>query len=218
MFSSDFDLLSPSHKTSHTTKLTMAGLLFITASEADYKDFNEALLSMRDWDDSNGGLDVFKLVTNRSATQNDDVGTPVPLKSHPENAWADANLKDIEAYCLNLERGEQKGAALFVVVDSEGLENKTCILVSLPEDYYDNPGAFGGKYDKVRVPWDDVYMIWCNLDIANMNFEEFVEEEEEGDEQDWFTYQSIYEGDEEHQRGLERRDRKIEKWRRLGLV
>jgi hypothetical protein len=196
----------------------MAGLLFITAPEADYKDINEALLSMRDWDDSNGGLDVFKLVTNRSATQNDDVGTPIPLKSHPENAWADANLKDIEAYCLNLERGEQKGAGLFVMVDSEGLESKTCILASLPEDYYDDPGAFGGKYDKVRVPWDDVYMIWCNLDIANMNFEEFVEEEEEGDEQGWFTYQSIYEGDEEHQRGLEKRDRKIEKWRRLGLV
>ena len=196
----------------------MAGLLFITASKADYKNINEALLSMRDWNNSNDDLDAFKLVTDRSTTQNDDVGTPIPLKSHPENAWADANLKDIEAYCLNLERCEQKGAGLFVVVDSEGLKNKTCILASLPEVYYDDPGAFGGKYDKVRVPWDDVYMIWCNLDIANMNFEEFVEEEEEGDEQDWFTYQSIYEGDEEHQRGLERRDRKIEKWRRLGLV
>jgi hypothetical protein len=196
----------------------MAGLLFITASKADYKNINEVLLSMRDWNNSNDDLNAFKLVNDRSATQIDDVGTPIPLKSPPENAWSGASLQDIEAYCLNLERGEQKGAALFVVVDSEGLKNKTCILASLPEVYYDDPGAFGGKYDKVRVPWDDVYMIWCNLDIANMNFEEFVEEEEERDEQGWFTYQSIYEGDEEHQRGLERRDRKIEKWRRLGLV
>jgi hypothetical protein len=31
------------------------------------------------------------------------------------------------------------------------------------------------------VPWDDVYIIWCYLNIANMNFNEFVEEEE-GDE------------------------------------
>ena len=201
----------------------MAGLLFITAPEADYKDINEALLSMRDWDDSNGGLDVFKLVTNRSATQNDDVGTPIPLKSHPEKAWADANLEEIEAYCLDLQRDvtedEQKGANIFVMIDSEGLENKTCILASIPDDYYEDPSTFRGRYDKVRVPWDDVYMIWCNLDIANMNFEEFVEEEEgEGDGQGWFTYHSIYEGDEEHEKDLERRDRKIEDWRRLGHV
>ena len=201
----------------------MAGLLFITAPEADYKNINEALLSMRDWDDSNGGLDAFRLVTNRSPTQNDDKGTPIPLKSLPENAWTNANLEEIEAYCLDLQRGdtedEQKGAGLFVVVDSEGLKNKTCILAGLPEDYYEDPSAFRGKYDKVRVPWDDVYMIWCSLDIANMNFEEFVEEEEgEGDGQGWFTYQSIYEGDEEHQRGLEGRDRKVEEWRRLGRV
>jgi hypothetical protein len=201
----------------------MAGLLFITAPEANYKKINEALLSMRDWNNSNDDLDAFKLVTDRSATQNDDVGTPIPLKSLPENAWTNANLEEIEAYCLDLQRGdtedEQKGAGLFIVVDSEGLENKTCILAGLPEDYYENPSAFRGRYDKIRVPWDDVYMIWCNLDIANMNFEEFVEEEEgEGDEQGWFTYQSIYEGDEEHEKGLARRDRKIEEWRRLGHV
>ena len=50
-----------------------------------------------------------------------------------------------------------------------------------------------------------------------MNFEDFVEEEE-GDEQGCFTYQSVYEGDEEHQKGLKRRDRKFRAWRRLGHV
>jgi hypothetical protein len=199
----------------------MAGLLFITAPEANYKNINEALLSMHDWRNSNDDLDVFKLVTNRSATQIHDDRNPIPLKSPPENTWSGASLEDIEAYCLDVEQGdnEQKGASLFVLIDSAGLESKTCILASLPEDYYENPTAFRGRYDKVRVPWDDVYMIWCNLEIANMNFEEFVVEEEgEGDEQGWFTYRSIYEGDEQHENGLEKRDEKIEEWRRLGHV
>jgi hypothetical protein len=193
----------------------MAGLLFITAPEANYKNINEALLSMRDWDDSNGGPDVFKLVIDKSTVQSNTDTTSIPLKRLPGNAWISANLGDIESYCLDLKRDdndEQTGANLFVLIDSAGLESKTCI----PDYYYDGPSASLGKYDKVRVPWDDLYMIWCNLDIANMNFEEFLKEE--GDEQGWFTYQNIYEDDEEHKKDLRRRDEKVEEWRRLGHV
>jgi hypothetical protein len=49
-----------------------------------------------------------------------------------------------------------------------------------------------------------------------MNFEDFVKEDE-GDEQDWFTYQSIYEDDEEHQKSLEMKE-KVREWRRLGRI
>jgi hypothetical protein len=67
------------------------------------------------------------------------------------------------------------------------------------------------------VPWDDAYLIWCNLEIVNTSFEDFVEEDE-GDEQDWFTYQSIYEDDKEHQKSLERKEEKVREWRRLGRI
>jgi hypothetical protein len=50
-----------------------------------------------------------------------------------------------------------------------------------------------------------------------MNFEEFVEEEE-GDEQGWFTYQSIYEDDDVHHATLERRNKKAERWRQQGYI
>jgi hypothetical protein len=198
----------------------MAGLLFVTAHEANHKNINEALLSMRDWDDSNGGPDVFKLVTDKSGIQTDEEGTPITLDRLPENAWAGASLEVIEAYCLDLKRDnndEQKSAGLFVVIDPEGLENKNCVLASMPDEFHENPSARRERYDKIRVPWDDVYMIWCNLDIANMDSEEFVGEEE-GDEQGWFRYQSIFEGDDEHREGLERKDMKVEDWRRLGHV
>jgi hypothetical protein len=107
--------------------------------------------------------------------------------------------------------------ALFVVINSEGLENTSRVLASLLDVFQENPGAFRGRYEKFRVPWDDAYLIWCNLEIANMNFEDFVEEDE-GDEQDWFTHQSIYEDDEEHQKSLERKEEKVREWRRLGHI
>jgi hypothetical protein len=64
----------------------MAGLLFVTAPAATHKDINEVLLSMRDWGDSNGGLDVVRMVTDKHHTQNYNEGTPIPPESLPENA------------------------------------------------------------------------------------------------------------------------------------
>ncbi|KAI4851849.1 hypothetical protein E4T44_01882 [Aureobasidium sp. EXF-8845] len=197
----------------------MAGLLFVTAPEANFKIINHALLCMRDWEESDGEVDVLRLVTNRAATQNHGDGTPLPLKILPENVWTGTTLEDIETYCLNLNCGDDEhlGASLFVVIDPEGLKNRTCVLASMPDERYETPGTFRGRYDKVRVPWDDLYMIWCNLDIANMNFEEFVEEEY-GDDQGWFTYQSIREDEDENKAGLKRRDMQVEKLRRQGYI
>jgi len=129
---------------------------------------------MRDWDDSNGGLNIFKLVTDKSPTQDDIDGTAIPLESLSESAWTRADIQGIEGYCLDLNQyGDegQKGANLFVVIDSEGAKNKICILASLADDSREALGIGCGRYDKVRVPWGDVYMIWCNLEIANMDFE-----------------------------------------------
>jgi hypothetical protein len=198
----------------------MAGLLFVTAPEADFKKINHALLCMRDWEESDGSLDVFKLITDKATTQNDNKGTPLPLQSTPQNVWTGADLKDIESYCITLKSSDDahKAANLFICLDSAGLETKTCILCSLPDAYYDDPGSFCGRYDKVRVPWDDVYMIWCNLDIANMNFEEFVEEED-GDDQGWFRYQSIYEDDDDDRKeALEKKDREVSRWKQQGYI
>jgi hypothetical protein len=132
----------------------MAGLLFVTAPEADFKIVNHALICMRDWEESDGDLDSFRLITDKAASQTNDDGNSLPLKILPENAWAGANLADIEAYCMDLKQGddEHKGANLFVVLDSVGIENKSCILASLPDEYHENPTAFRGRYDKVRVP------------------------------------------------------------------
>jgi hypothetical protein len=117
----------------------MAGLLFVTAPEADFKIINHALLCMRDWEESNVELDVLRLVTDRAATQNHGIGTPLSLKSLPENVWTGATLEDITTYCLSLncDDDEHPGASVFVFIDSEGLKNRTCVLASMPDEHYE---------------------------------------------------------------------------------
>lgn len=180
---------------------------------------NHALLCMRDWEESNMELDVLRLVTDRAATQNHEVGTPFSLKSLPENVWTGATLEDITTYCLSLNCGddEHPGASVFVVIDSEGHKNRTCVLASMPDEHYENLGTFRGRYDKLRLPWDELYAVWCDLDIANLNFEEFVEVEH-GDDQGWFTYQSIVEDDEYHNAGLVRKNKDLDGWRQQGYI
>jgi hypothetical protein len=215
-----FRALCPENPTHiHLHKHNMAGLLFVTALEADFKIINHALLYMRDWEESNGELDVLRLVTDRTGTQNHQDGTPLPLKSLPENVWTGATLEDVETYCLSLDCGddEHPGASLFVVIDSEGLKNRTCVLASMPDEHYETPGTFRGRYDKIRLPWDEFYAVWCNLDISNMNFEEFVEEES-GDGHGWYTYQSIIEDDDYHNAGLARKNKSLGDWRQQGYI
>jgi hypothetical protein len=101
------------------------------------------------------------------------------------------------------------------VIDSEGLKNKSCILAALTDRYmyYKKSSALARRYDKAYVPWDGVYMIWCNLEIANVNFEDFLEEEK-SDEQGWLTYQGV----DENCKGMDKRDKKVKKWILLGYV
>jgi hypothetical protein len=132
----------------------MAGLLFVSAPEANFKTINYALLCMRNWEESDGELDVLRLVTDRAATQNHEDGTPLPLKSLPENLWTGATLKDIENCCLSLNCGdnEHPGANFFVAIDSKGLKNRTYVSASMPNEYYENLGTIRGRYDKICLP------------------------------------------------------------------
>ena len=45
-------------------------------------------------------------------------------------------------------------------------------------------------FSKVRVPWEEVTSMFVNLDIANMDFEDFCNEEHGDDEDNWFSWNS----------------------------
>ncbi|CAJ2510007.1 Uu.00g059070.m01.CDS01 [Anthostomella pinea] len=56
-----------------------------------------------------------------------------------------------------------------------------------------------GEFDKVHVPWDEVYAMMCNLDIGNMDFDDYCADDRFGDFEEqggpwrgkWWTYAGV---------------------------
>lgn len=202
------------------------GLLFVTAPEADYKLINLLLLHLRDWEYGSG--DRFKLVTTKNAydLESDNAETSPPLSSSSlDNAWAGAALEDVEGFCMDLARDEENlkrnlDAGLYVVVDSTGAQAHSCILGHRACDAEAEEVIELDRFDKMRIPWEKLYSPWCNLDIANMNFEEFTQECDEGGQgQDgWFTFKDVMEGDDLSEENRGKMETEIQRFRNAGHI
>jgi len=210
------------------------GLIFVTAPEADYKLINLMLLQIRDWE--YGAHDRFKIVTTKNAydLESDSAETSPPLSSSSlDNAWAGAALEDVEGFCLDLARDVENlkrnlDASLYVVVDSAGAQAHSCILGRRAHSYDEEEDVVSSldRFDKMRVPWEKLYVPWCNLDIANMDFEDFTLEADDGGEGEdgWFTFKAVMEGDDptksddlsDESRG--KRDREVQRFRDAGHI
>jgi len=162
----------------------MSGLLFVTAADADYKAVNLLLHELSNWGYNEGEPD-FKLITTKNAydferspgAYRPEV-TPPSLDNTFDNAWAGSSLKDVEDFCLDVLHAEDPGdhgPSLFVVVDSVGFEGRNAIVVERAIGEEDEDFKSLDSFVKLRVPWDEVGSVWCNLDIANMGFEDFGE-------------------------------------------
>jgi len=196
----------------------MSGLLFIIAPEADNQAISRVLLHLRDWEYDSG--DRFKLVNTKNAYDlDDDLETSPPIPVGLENSWAGAPLEDVEAYCLDLDRNDLKSANphLYLVVDSQGLQDQTCILGERACKWEEDPITYADHYKKMRLPWEEAYLTWCNLDISNMNFEEFTEEAdvdyEETITRRWWTYRSVNSGPDLSDEKRQERDRELDRLR-----
>lgn len=190
------------------------GLLFVIAPEADHKVINHLLLRLRDWEyESN---DRFKLITSKSIDaltpaagegneeeekeekEKEDTiaATSAPVDPDLVNEWSGASLEEVEAFCLELDKAPEDGAIkkaldthLFVVLDTDGIGGETCILGERVIAWEDEPISYPEEFNKARLPWDETYLTWCNLDISNMGWDEFMEEDsQEVPEDRWWTY------------------------------
>lgn len=215
-----------------------AGLLFVTAPQADHKAINLLLLHLRDWEYDCG--DQFRIVTTKNAydleispaflpSGDKNIGeTSPPVESNLDNAWAGATIEDVEGFCLDIERANENGdnksedeASMFIIVDSEALEKRECVLASRANIWGDDDEpVWLEKFTKMRVPWEELYAIWVNLELANMNWEEFTLEGEEKEigldsspEDCWYEHRSVSEGADMSEKIRKRRDDEVDsKW------
>lgn len=180
----------------------MSGILFITSTSANYKIANLFLLHIADWEYGLGNN--FQLVTS---TKIKDFTPPAdgneqdikakatsPTLLSLDSAWAGSSLSDVERFCLALpaEGLESDVGSLFVVLDEEGVSSRTCVLAHRAMVKDEDSGVFQSAawFQKIRVPWDELYMTWCNLEVSNMDFEDFTEDriDRGGDNDGWYEY------------------------------
>jgi hypothetical protein len=152
--------------------MSTTGLLFVTAPEADYKAVNLLIHHLRDWEyfnDANDGLN-FHLVTTKNAYD---------LELAPGSNHLDATPPALDATLDN-------ASGLFIVVDAAGFEKREAIIcerdVKEPDED-DEDGEFENldSFVKMRLPWSETYISWCNLSIANVGFDEMGERREDGE-------------------------------------
>lgn len=171
------------------------GLLFVTAPEADHKIINRLLLHLKDWQYESG--DRFILITSKSiqaltqTLHGSEDATSAPVDPALVNEWAGASIAEVEKICLELDKHddikERINPHLFVVLDTKGIEDQACVVAERM-NYWD-PDPIVDEFSKSRVPWDQVYSIWCNLDIANMNWDEFMAEDNAKEtDKFWWTF------------------------------
>ncbi|KAJ7808740.1 hypothetical protein B0H14DRAFT_3881301 [Mycena olivaceomarginata] len=101
------------------------------------------------------------------------------------NAFASKSLAEISAFVdanSDALRKIDVSWAHWVVIDQKGLETSTCLVCKCgsgfdeDEEEEEGEGRSTSEFRACRMPYEMALSMVVNLDIANMNFEDFVDE------------------------------------------
>ena len=194
---------------------------------------NKALLHLADYE-FNCPPQWTLILTNPPPTQTTPSIPPLPMSEEPTltattNAFASKSPREIYAYLdypttQDLFRDAGLSASNWLVIDQKGLEMETCLLAEYvaPEDREDEDWEGNGEgYRMCRIPWARAWGMFCNLDIGNMGFEEWVDEERgpvEGDFGAWAWVGPFERDDEEDEEVRRKREDAVRKGVEAGWV
>ncbi|KAF8215110.1 hypothetical protein K438DRAFT_2008567 [Mycena galopus ATCC 62051] len=113
--------------------------------------------------------------------------TSVPLSDSALsiNDFASMSLVDVNTFVSTHEDSFKEieiSNFNWLVIDQRGLETSTCLVC---ENFYNCGEEWGGEgagewttdFRACRLPWEEAWITFANLDVANMQFEDFVDVE-----------------------------------------
>jgi hypothetical protein len=118
------------------------------------------------------------------------------------NAFASKSLAEISAFVdanSDALRKIDVSWAHWVVIDQKGLETSTCLVCKcgsgFDEDEEEGGRGSTSEFRACRMPYEMALSMVVNLDIANMNFEDFVDERAGEQEDGAWRWRSFDPGD-----------------------
>ncbi|KAJ7701408.1 hypothetical protein B0H17DRAFT_1045297 [Mycena rosella] len=157
--------------------------VFLTLESPSSKALNRAFVLIQDFEYS----DRWMLLTSKEPPADEFEATALLLSEILSNDFAGMSLAEINTFVRThsntLSEGPDLSASNWLVIDQKGLETSTCLVC---EQYY-NSGeeenkdeeeeGMTDKFRSCRIPYEKAHAMIANLDIANMGFEDFVDEE-----------------------------------------
>ncbi|KAJ7437205.1 hypothetical protein B0H11DRAFT_1955497 [Mycena galericulata] len=157
--------------------------VFITAPRAPTKALNRALLLIQDFEYSKYPQDSsWVLLSSMELPSTPPKPTALPISDIRSNDFASLSFADVNTF-VRANDGAlndlELSGLLWLIIDQKGLETSTCLVC---EQYYDS-GEDGGEegytdqFRACRMPYEEAWLMTTNLELANMSFEEFVDED-----------------------------------------
>ncbi|KAF8205973.1 hypothetical protein K438DRAFT_1756705 [Mycena galopus ATCC 62051] len=165
--------------------------VFITANSPSRKALNRALLLIQDFEFSDPpypeGSQWTVLTSKQLPTTQPNV-TTLPISDLGGNDFASMSLTEINTFVRENEdalKGLEISSGDWLVIDQKGFETSTCLvceqIYNFGEDEDGQPdGSQEGltsEFRACRIPYEQAHSMVVNLDLANMDFEEWVDED-----------------------------------------
>ncbi|KAJ7675562.1 hypothetical protein B0H17DRAFT_1080689 [Mycena rosella] len=162
--------------------------VYLTVERANPKALNRAFILMQDFDYSEYPADSRLMLLTSKEMPSETKATSLPLPEISTNAFAGTSLADVNTFVRSHAdfnasyklQGTKLSAAIWLVIDQKGLETSTCLVC---EQYYDsgedgeNGEGLTDQFRACRIPYEEAWIMMANLDVANMGFEEYVDED-----------------------------------------
>ena len=195
---------------------------------------NKAFLLLQDFELTNS-FDDPRWVLLTSSNLPDEAPKPnvaPPLEDVSSNDFAGLSFDDINTF---IRSNESKIKALdltianWVIIDQKGIDSSTCLVVDQVYDSEADSDDGGGEgrmtddFKAARVPYTQAWAMFANLDITNMDFEEWVDEDAGVQEDGAYKWVGPFPASTEHQEQADRdaeikRERALKAMRDLGYI
>ncbi|KAE8153430.1 hypothetical protein BDV25DRAFT_27931 [Aspergillus avenaceus] len=157
--------------------------IFITAPNATPKQINKALIELDDYE--YGASSSWVVVHTSEPPITPTASIPplaIPELTSTTNFFAGKAPQDVHAYVQDpatrsLFSDRDLTTYHWVAIDEKGLGEETCLLAQYEEGREPDADGEVREFKMCRIPWASAWSMFCNLDLANMDFEEWVEED-----------------------------------------